>query len=220
MTMRSIPVAVAVTTAVVLIGLMVRRARAKSIGDGRVELAVVPTSGFDPSVEEIIRYAAHLVRTRRLRDVVAGRRGRTVRLSLRSVGEGQLVQTIDVAESAAAMVRRHPLDGVEMVTLDELDRRIAGVVGTDSSQPDATASESRCGVSADTEGAQRQHPPGLTEPPTPDQVDSPAASATTVAQEGERHLRSVGVAATTDPVDVDVPVVWPSIGGEGRQSDE
>lgn len=138
--MRSIPVEVAVATAVVvlttvMVSLLVRRTRAKGT-DGRVELAVVPTSGFDPSIEEIIRYAGHLVRTRRLRDVVTGRRGRTVRLSLRSVGEGQLVQTIDVSESAAAMVRRHPLDGVEMITLAELDRRIAGVVGADSSQPD------------------------------------------------------------------------------------
>ncbi len=218
MTMRSIPVAVAVATALIglLIGLLMRRA--KGTADGRVELAVVPTSGFDPSIEEIIRYAAHLVRTRRLRDMVSGRRGRTVRLSLRSVGEGQLVQTIDVAESAAAMVRRHPLDGVEMITLAELDRRIAGVVGADSSQP-AGASESSPEPSAGAADGQRRE----VDPSRADAAVETPAPAATAAASGGRHLRRVAVAVATvqdeaDP-DVDPPVVWPSIHGDERHPD-
>lgn len=216
MTMRSILVAVAVTNAVVIvIGLVVRSTRAQGRSAGRVELAVIPTSGFDPSIEEIIRYAGHLVRIRRLRDVVAGRRGRTVRLSLRSVGEGQLVQTIDVAESAVAMVRRHPLDGVEMVTLDELDRRIIGVVGADSSRPDPTGVGPPDGSDDGSAKPQRDSP--LASGPPTDPLD---AAATSAARNGERHLRPVGVAELPASDVDDTPVVWPSLRREEGQPDE
>ena len=81
----------------------------------RKTVAMVPSSKFDPSAEEVLRFCGQLSRVRS----AAARftlpaSTRTVRVSLVSAGEGRMAQLVEVPESAGQLLRKRGFAQVEL----------------------------------------------------------------------------------------------------------
>lgn len=96
--------------------------------DRRVRLMVLPTETFDPSIEEVNRYAAQLSRTRRTVRGSLTRPAQAVRIRLDSVGAGQCIYRIEGSSTAASILRLagyhevdlRPADAVDSVAMSSL----------------------------------------------------------------------------------------------------
>lgn len=106
----------ALATAILLIrGVVAHRARSK-----RLTVALVPSSDFDPTVEDIHRFASELARSQ----PVAMRRFlpssvRTTRLRFSHAGSGQMVHELTVPHRSRSVVTKAPLHSVDFVLTDE-----------------------------------------------------------------------------------------------------
>lgn len=98
-------------------GVLIRRALSE---DKRTQLTVIPAESFDPTGEEVARYAAQLARMRRS---FVTRPAQAVRLRLDAVGEGQVAYRVEGPSSARSIlqtagyhdVELHPGDGGDLV---------------------------------------------------------------------------------------------------------
>lgn len=154
----SAPTVVAAAAAIVMVlvvAVAIRAARAVvSSRRDRIELGVVPTCSFDPQPEEIMRYAAQLLRTHRVTDRVLVPAGaHMVRVALRSTGDGRMVQTVSGPARAGSILRQRGFDQVELVASEVLAERLAGI---DPSDPTRRAPQP---------GPDPNDPPGRSTPP-------------------------------------------------------
>jgi hypothetical protein len=74
---------------------------------------LLPADTFDPSPEEVARFAAVLSRVRRVSRTVGGRQASAVRIRLASV-DGALAFTVEGPQGAASLVRASGYAGVEV----------------------------------------------------------------------------------------------------------
>lgn len=121
-TVQTVGVVVGVAGLLALACLLTREAAARRAlrGDRRIRLTVLPTETFDPSEEEVARYAAQLSRTRRTL-WGPGRRAQAVRLRLDSTGEGQCAYRIEGAPRAASILKLPGFDETELRSTDGLE---------------------------------------------------------------------------------------------------
>lgn len=132
-----VPVLVVVVgVAVVLAVLVAVRARGlvRDARQDRVRVAMIPTSSFDPSPEEVVRWAAQLARTNRVTGRAAPDGARMVRVSFVSVGEGGMVQTVSGPGRAESLLRQPGLSEVEQVDWDRVGERIGTAVPVSAEQ--------------------------------------------------------------------------------------
>lgn len=116
--------------------------------DRRVRLVALPTDTFDPTAEEVDRYAAQLSRVRR---TVRGRLDRpahAVRLRLDSVAGGQCVYRIEGSAQAASILR---LTGYAEVDLRPADAFEAAAVDLPGCPSDRDAAPDDTAPAADTD---------------------------------------------------------------------
>lgn len=121
-TVQTVGAVVAVAGLLALACLLTREAATRRAlrGDRRIRLTVLPTETFDPSEEEVARYAAQLSRTRRTL-WGPGRRAQAVRLRLDSTGEGQCAYRIEGAPQAASILKLLGFDETELRPTDGLE---------------------------------------------------------------------------------------------------
>lgn len=87
----------------------------------RVRYAMLPTETFDPSPEEIVRFASQLSRARRSVGSFGPRRSDSVRLHLVSAPGGRMLQLIEGPARAESVLRMGGLAEVELRPLDDVD---------------------------------------------------------------------------------------------------
>lgn len=108
----TVPVMVVMVLVVAVVGgrrLLLRRAlRARA-----PICQLLPADTFDPSPEEVARFAAVLSRVRRVSRTVGGRQASAVRIRLASV-DGALAFTVEGPQGAASLVRASGYAGVEV----------------------------------------------------------------------------------------------------------
>jgi hypothetical protein len=80
----------------------------------RVSFAVIPTESFDPSPEEILRFAAGLSRTRRVVRRLGAGRTDAIRLRLLAVAGGQVVQLLEGPRRSLSILRNAGFDQVDL----------------------------------------------------------------------------------------------------------
>lgn len=96
--------------------LTIRRALAK-----RVRFAVIPTESFDPTPEDIVRFASMMARTRRAVRGLTTRRTDSVRIRLRSIAGGRIVQSLEGPKRSLSILRLSPYPEVELRPPDSVD---------------------------------------------------------------------------------------------------
>lgn len=132
---------------VVIVGLVVRSSLlVRSARVDRVEVALVPTSSFDPSPEEVMRWASQLLRTNRVTGRMAPDGARVVRVAFQSVGEGRMVQMVSGPGRAESLLRQSGLGEVELVNMAELVERIGGLDPDDPTAVDVTGGSDKADV--------------------------------------------------------------------------
>jgi hypothetical protein len=108
----------------VLVGLVlahtVNRGLSKKPLAGRVALEVLPTTGFDPKPEEVVRFAHQLARAQRSvsRWLFTPSRGTAVRVRLMSTG-GPLTMRVEGPARAASVLRHQGYAQCEIRVVDE-----------------------------------------------------------------------------------------------------
>lgn len=109
-----IAVTVIVVAAVLGIAvLLVRRLLVRRALAHRVEYDWLPTNSFDPSAEDVSRFAAQLTRTRPAESRLRPRRGASVRLSMRTDPSGRLLLRIGGPVNAGSVLRHQSYPQVE-----------------------------------------------------------------------------------------------------------
>lgn len=134
----------------VAVAVVVRVVRGRRARRSRTEMVMVPSEGFDPPPEEIVRLAGQLARAQSSGSgVLMSAGGRSIRVSLVSAGEGQMAHVISGSSKIEGMLRRRPLGQVEA-------RPAGEVLGTAGGQADEPSGED---VEADG-GTTPGHTPG------------------------------------------------------------
>ena len=105
---------VAGLVAVALIAVVLARLHTRRELATRVRFAVIPTESFDPSPEEIVRFAAGLSRTRRVVRRVGAKRADAIRLRLLAVAGGQVVQLLEGPKRSLSILRNSGFDQVDL----------------------------------------------------------------------------------------------------------
>lgn len=98
----------------------------------RVSYAVLPSSGFAPSMEEILRVTHMLTRSRPASRWLTPRDALAVRVRLTSAGEGRLVQILEGPARSDSVLRQAGYDQVEL-------RRVESLLDTRRDDETATA---------------------------------------------------------------------------------
>lgn len=140
-------------------GVQLHRAR-----NDRLELAVVPTSEFDPDPESVLRFASQLLRTRRATGVAVPDGAHAVRLSLCSMGEGRMVQLLSGPSRAASILRQPGYSQVELVDRDRLAARLAGTDPADPTGQGGHAAAGGAALDGDRTPPSAHTPPGASTP--------------------------------------------------------
>jgi hypothetical protein len=111
---RLAPVAVALLAAAVCL-LVVRAVATRRTLRSRVALAVVPADELDPSLDQVLRFAAQLSRSRRRVLGWLDRRASAIRIALTVDSDGRLAYLIEAPAQAASVVRSalRGFEGVE-----------------------------------------------------------------------------------------------------------
>jgi len=123
-------VVVLALAALVVLAVVATRLKMRRELASRVSFAVIPTESFDPSAEEILRFAAGLSRTRRVVRRVGAGRTDAIRLRLVAVAGGQVVQLLEGPRRSLSILRNAGFDQVDL-------RPPEPVPGLSSSGPDA-----------------------------------------------------------------------------------
>ncbi|HET7486496.1 MAG TPA: hypothetical protein VFJ85_01110 [Acidimicrobiales bacterium] len=106
--MAAIVVAVAIGTVVVRRRLERRALRA------RVRFALVPSESFDPQLEDVLRFASVLTRTRRAVGRGRPRRVDAIRLRLVAIAGGRVVQFLEGPKNSLSLLRLNPYPEVDL----------------------------------------------------------------------------------------------------------
>lgn len=120
---RTVAVAAVVLAAVAGVWLTSRLVMTRRALDPsrRLQLMALPTESFDPSPEEIDRYAAQLSRSRRTVRSALSRPAQAVRVRLDSVGDGRAVYRIEGLADAGSILRLTGYREVELRPAEALD---------------------------------------------------------------------------------------------------
>ena len=111
------------------IALVIAALRARGGRHGRrrrIEYALLPSPEFETTSEAVIRFASQLGRARRATGIMHHPDANSVRLRLRSVGEGQCLMSVAIPEAAASGVRRAMYPDVESRLIDEIITSLEG----------------------------------------------------------------------------------------------
>lgn len=111
--------AVSGVLAAVLIATSVRYRRGRTLLKERDEIQLLPSNSFDPTPEDILRFAAQIGRTRRTLGWLVPRRARAVRIRLALNGEGQLGYWLSGSRRAGSVLRQGTYPQVELLTADD-----------------------------------------------------------------------------------------------------
>ncbi len=120
----TLAVVIAVGIALVITALRARGARKGR--QRRIEYAMLPSPEFETTSEAVIRFASQLGRARRATGVMHHPDANSVRLRLRSVGEGQCLMSVAIPEAAASGVRRAMYPDVESRLIEEIITSLEG----------------------------------------------------------------------------------------------
>ena len=104
----------AVAAALVVVAVVASRAQMRRELASRVRFAVIPTESFDPSAEEILRFAAGLSRTRRVVRRLGAGRTDAIRLRLVAVAGGRVVQLLEGPRRSLSILRNAGFDQVDL----------------------------------------------------------------------------------------------------------
>ncbi len=97
------------------------------------EFGLLPSPEFEPPAEALVRFAAQIGRIRAATRGRAGKR-RSLRVTVRSVGEGQCLMTMTVPTDAARTLRAAMYTEVEVRPISEVLSEL-GVCSEDGADP-------------------------------------------------------------------------------------
>ncbi len=146
-----------VVLVVVLRGVVHRRARR-----GRVTVALVPASTFDPSKEEILRFASQLARTHRVTARTLQTAGDlAVRVQLISAGEGRMAHIVSGPRRAESILKTRGFGQVELVDPQQLLKPVDAPQGPNqNSDGGATQQRETGGARVHTGAVEQGEGPG------------------------------------------------------------
>ncbi len=121
--------------ALVIATVTLSRARARRSLARRVRFAMLPTETFDPSPEEINRFAGMLLRARRSVRGARSRRSDAVRLRLVSLPGGRMLQLLEGPRRAESVLRLGGFSEVDLRPPETMDLAALAAVGL-TSPPD------------------------------------------------------------------------------------
>ena len=108
-------VVLAATTAAVVIAVVyLRHRRMAQALRNRVSFDLLPTTGFDPSAEEILRFARQLQRVRLAAAGMTPRRATSVRISIYTGEQGRMTYRIEGAKRTASALSQQAYPHVEL----------------------------------------------------------------------------------------------------------
>lgn len=111
----AIAVGTAVLAAVVGIAvLLVRRLLIRRALTHRVEYELLPTTSFDPTPEDVSRFAVSLTRVRPAESRMRPRQGASARLAMGTYPSGKLLLTLSGPRSAESVLRHQSYPQVEL----------------------------------------------------------------------------------------------------------
>lgn len=124
-----IPLLVALAAGAVALGVIIAviaRCRTERELESRVRLVALPSEGFDPSEEEILRFAHQLARARRGFAGLAVRRASAVTVRMESSPGGRVLYAVEVPGRSRSLLEAGLFDGVELVDPSEIDPAAGG----------------------------------------------------------------------------------------------
>lgn len=124
------PMAFAVLAALAVAVVVVSRVRARRSLSKRVVFVALPTETFDPSAEEIVRFAGLLLRCRRGTRGLSSRRTDSVRLRLSSLPGGRLIQSVEGPRRAESVLRLGGYAEVDLRTPESIDLGALSAIAT------------------------------------------------------------------------------------------
>lgn len=140
-----VPWAIAVMATLVVGVAVLRRVQARRALATRVVFAALPTESFDPSPEEIVRFAFLLLRCRRSARGFSSRRTDSVRLKLSSLPGGRMIQSLEGPRRAESVLRMGGYAEVDLRLPETMDLGALSSIATAAShdEPEEPAEESR-----------------------------------------------------------------------------
>lgn len=120
----AMPAVVVVATAVaagVFAVTVVRRRLVRRMLSGRVSYTLLPTTSFDPTLEDIGRFAHQLARTRPAESRLRPRRGSSVRLRLHTGEDARLTYELSGPKNADSVLRHQAYAQVELRKVEPAD---------------------------------------------------------------------------------------------------
>ncbi len=132
---------VAALLAIVAVVVAVRRWLRQRTLRRRVAYAVLPSNSFAPSMEEILRVAQMLVRSRPASRWLTPRDALGVRVRLASAGEGRLVQIVEGPARSESVLRQVGYDQVELRPAGTVLERRSGSSSTELRDDHPNAAE-------------------------------------------------------------------------------
>ena len=104
----------AIVVAVGIGTVVVRRSRQRRALRARVSFALVPSESFDPQLEDVLRFASVLTRTRRAVGRGRPRRVDAIRLRLVAIAGGRVVQLLEGPKNSLSLLRLNPYPDVDL----------------------------------------------------------------------------------------------------------
>lgn len=138
------PWAIAVMVTLVVGVAVLRRVQARRALASRVVFAALPTESFDPSPEEIVRFAFLLLRCRRSSRGFSSRRTDSVRLKLSSLPGGRMIQSLEGPRRAESVLRMGGYAEVDLRLPETMDLGALSSIATVAShdEPEEPVEES------------------------------------------------------------------------------
>jgi hypothetical protein len=128
--LENAPLAFAVVVAMVVTVAVLSRWRSRKALANRVVFVALPTESFDPSPEEIVRFAGLLLRCRRGTRGFSSRRTDSVRLRLSSLPGGRLIQSVEGPRRAESVLRMGGFAEVDLRSPETIDLEALSAIAT------------------------------------------------------------------------------------------
>jgi hypothetical protein len=143
--LEHVPWAIAVMITLVVVVAVLRRVQARRALATRVVFAALPTESFDPSPEEIVRFAFLLLRCRRCSRGLSSRRTDSVRLKLSSLPGGRMIQSLEGPRRSESVLRMGGYAEVDLRLPETMDLGALSSISTAAShdEPEEPVEESR-----------------------------------------------------------------------------
>jgi hypothetical protein len=120
---------------------LLRRVQARRALATRVVFAALPTESFDPSPEEIVRFALLLLRCRRSARGFSSRRTDSVRLKLSSLPGGRMIQSLEGPRRAESVLRMGGYAEVDLRLPETMDLGALSSIATAASHDEPEEAE-------------------------------------------------------------------------------